>query len=186
MVTAAGSEPVSFSWRDRLGLLAAALSGMAVQLDWLAVDLALDRIAHDFAQSDTDLEWVLTGFMLAFVGLLPVAGWLADAHGRPRTVIQGTAVFLVGSIGCALAPDAAWLVVGRVLPGAGGALVAPGSDATIAGVFHGRCKSVAFGFVMGAAGAGAALRPVVEASSRSSVGATSSSSTYRSASSRSP
>ncbi|MFE5537935.1 MFS transporter [Streptomyces sp. NPDC056519] len=100
-------------------------------------------------------------FMLAFVGLLPVAGWLADAHGRPRTAIQGMAVFLVGSIGCALAPDAAWLVAGRVLPGAGGALVAPGSDATIAGVFHGRCKSVAFGFVMGAAGAGAALGPVV-------------------------
>ncbi|MEV6319475.1 MFS transporter [Streptomyces sp. NPDC051776] len=151
----------AFSWRERLGLCAAALSTLVVQLDWLAVNLALPQIAHDFSQSVTNLQWVLSGFMLAFGGLLPLAGRLVDAYGRRRLTICGMGAFMASSGVCAAAPDVAWLIIGRVLQGAGGAFVVPGSVAMIAGSFEGRRKNIGMGFVMGAAGAGAALGPFV-------------------------
>ncbi|MEU6083980.1 MFS transporter [Streptomyces sp. NPDC047108] len=151
----------AFSWRERLGLCAAALSTLVVQLDWLAVNLALPQIAHDFSQSATNLQWVLTAFMLAFGGLLPIAGRFTDAYGRRRMTIYGMGVFMVSSGICAAAPNVAWLVIGRALQGAGGAFVVPGSVAMIAGVFEGRRKNIGMGFVMGASGAGAALGPFI-------------------------
>ncbi|RSS60600.1 MFS transporter [Streptomyces sp. WAC06614] len=154
-------RPASFSWRERFALLAAALSTMAVQLDWLAVNLSLTRIARDFSQPVTDLQWVLTAYMLAFGGLLPFAGWLADARGRRRATIYGMVVFLVGSVVCATAGDLVVLVVGRVVQGVGGALVVPGAVAMISGMFRGRLKNRGLAFVLGAAGAGAALGPLV-------------------------
>ncbi|MFF4369325.1 MFS transporter [Streptomyces sp. NPDC001594] len=152
---------VSFTWKEKLGLLAAALSVLIVQLDWLAVNLALPRIAHEFSQSVTDLQWVLTGFMLAFGGLLPVAGWLADAYGRRRMTIYGVLVFIVSSLICATSRNVEWLVTGRVLQGAAGAFIVPGSIAMISGAFEGRLKSTGLAFVLGAAGTGAAFGPLV-------------------------
>ncbi|MEV6319435.1 MFS transporter [Streptomyces sp. NPDC051776] len=151
----------AFSWRDRLGLCAAALAALVVQLDWLAVNLALPRISAEFSQSTTNLQWVISSFMLAFGGLLPIAGRLTDAYGRRRMTIYGTLTFMVSSGICAVAPDLLWLIIGRVLQGVGGAFVAPGSVAMISGVFEGRRKNVAIGFVMGASGAGAAFGPFV-------------------------
>lgn len=161
MVSSDRREPISFSGRDRLGLLAAALSAMAVQLDWLAVNLALTRISHEFSVAVTDLQWVITGFMLAFGGLLPLAGRLVDAYGRRRMTIYGMVFFILSSLVCATAPNVTWLVTGRVLQGVGGAFVVPGAIAMIAGAFEGRRKSVGLAVVMGAAGTGAAFGPLV-------------------------
>ncbi|MFG2196122.1 MFS transporter [Streptomyces sp. NPDC048639] len=150
-----------FTWRERLGLCSAAVAVLVVQLDWLAVNLALPRIASYFSRPATDLHWIITGFMLAFGGVLPLTGRLIDAHGRRLVTIYGMATFLAGSAVCAAAPDVLWLIAGRVGQGVGGAFVVPGAVGMISAVLEGHQKDVGLGFILGAAGAGAAFGPFI-------------------------
>ncbi len=106
-----------------------------VLLDVSIVTVALPTIQAGLRASLADLQWVVDAYTLPFAVLLLTAGTLGDRFGRKRLFLVGLGVFTVGSALCGLAPDLGWLIAGRVLQGAGGAALAPGSLSLLASAF---------------------------------------------------
>ena len=88
-------------------------------LDVNASVVALPSIARDFGLSESDLQWVVTAYVLVFAGCLLVSGRLADTYGRRRVFALGLGVFTAASLACGLAPGAAALVRGARSAGPG-------------------------------------------------------------------
>src|SRR5215210_3875446 len=96
-------EPDTF----RRGPLAVLLTGtFLIVLDFFVVNVALPSVQRDLDADPTTLEWLVAGYGLTFGGLLLVASRLADRWGRRRVFVLGTALFVLSSAVCGLAPDA--------------------------------------------------------------------------------
>lgn len=90
-----------------------------------AVTIALPELRDGLDMSPSGLGWVVNGYVVAFGGLLMVAGRVGDRFGRVRTFTAGTVLFGSASIGCALAQEGWQLITFRVAQGVGAALIAP-------------------------------------------------------------
>jgi EmrB/QacA subfamily drug resistance transporter len=145
----------------RVALVATvAASGMA-SLDATIVNVALPHIGKDFDASVSSLQWVLTGYLLALASLILLGGALGDRYGRRKVFLIGTIWFSLASILCGLAPNVQFLIVARVLEGAGAALLTPGSLAIIQASFRANDRSKAVGAWSGLGGAFGAIGPFV-------------------------
>jgi EmrB/QacA subfamily drug resistance transporter len=132
------------------------------QVDTQAVNLALPAIHRQLAGDFSGLQWVVDGYNVAFTALLLTGGTLGDRYGRRLLFRMGVAVFVLGSAGCALAPTIAVLLVGRVVQGAGAALMLPQSLAILATAFPGRReRNRAMAAWSVVAGAGLAIGPTL-------------------------
>ncbi|HEX3514424.1 MAG TPA: MFS transporter, partial [Trebonia sp.] len=80
---------------------------------------------RDFGVATSVVQWVVTGYAIAFSGLLILGGRAADMLGRRRIFIVGLVVFSLASLAGGLAGDPVLLVASRIVQGAGAALVAP-------------------------------------------------------------
>src|SRR3954451_15806187 len=107
-----------------------------VVLDFFIVNVALPSIASGLGAGDTALEWVVTGYGLAFATLLIAGGRLGDRFGRRRVYAGGLAAFSAASAACGLAPSAEALIVARMAQGAAGAIAMPQVPATIGVVYR--------------------------------------------------
>jgi EmrB/QacA subfamily drug resistance transporter len=96
-----------------------------VVLDFTIVNIALPSMERDFGVATSVVQWVVTGYAIAFSGLLILGGRAADMLGRRRIFIVGLVVFSLASLAGGLAGDPVLLVASRVVQGAGAALVAP-------------------------------------------------------------
>lgn len=131
-----------------------------VILDTSIVNVALPQIGVDF-HSITDVEWIVTAYLLALGLAQPPTGWLTDRLGK-RTVFCGCLVlFSVGSLLCALAPNLGTLVGFRVLQGLGGGGMAPVGLAIIYELFPPDRRGTALGIWGIAAMAAPAVGPVL-------------------------
>ena len=92
---------------------------LIVQMDWFALNLALPPIAEDFGVAPTDLQWIVSGYMLAIGALMVTAGRLADIYGRRKIIVIGLVVFGALSAVCGAAQDETWLIAARVVQGVG-------------------------------------------------------------------
>jgi EmrB/QacA subfamily drug resistance transporter len=99
-----------------VGLMLAMFLGA---LDQTIVATALPTIGRHFGDLG-DLSWVVTAYLLTGTAVTPLYGKLADIHGRRLTLLAAIAIFVVGSLACALAPSMAALIGGRALQGLGG------------------------------------------------------------------
>lgn len=88
-------------------------------LDQTIIATALPTIGHELGDFE-HLPWVVTSYLLASTAVTPLYGKFSDIHGRRLTMLIGIAVFIVGSIACALAPNMVALVLARGLQGIGG------------------------------------------------------------------
>ncbi|MGH6980958.1 MAG: MFS transporter, partial [Stellaceae bacterium] len=88
-------------------------------VDQTIVGAALPTIGRDFGDLQ-NLPWVVTTYLLTGTAVTPVIGKLSDIHGRRVAMLGATAVFLLGSIVCALAPSLLVLILGRAVQGIGG------------------------------------------------------------------
>jgi EmrB/QacA subfamily drug resistance transporter len=111
--------------RRRLGLALILTAAFMVVLDFSIVNVALASIEREFGFSASAVQWIVTGYAIAFGGLLILGGRAADTFGRRRMFIIGLAVFSAASLAGGLAHDPVLLVASRVIQGAGAALVAP-------------------------------------------------------------
>jgi len=102
-----------------------------VVLDFTIVNIALPSIEHDFGLRTSAVQWVVTGYAIAFSWLLILGGRAADLLGRRRTFVAGLIVFSLASLAGGLAGDPVLLVAARVVQGAGAALVAPAAISLI-------------------------------------------------------
>ncbi|HWI73166.1 MAG TPA: DHA2 family efflux MFS transporter permease subunit [Baekduia sp.] len=108
---------------DRLIALAILCTGFFMTiLDTTIVNVALPSIQADLGFSPSQLAWVLNAYLIAFGGLLLLAGRLGDLLGRRRVFLIGVWVFVLASAACGLATTQETLVAARFAQGAGGAL----------------------------------------------------------------
>ena len=115
---AAGVPPHHTSLRAIFPTVAAASSGFAiVQLDVTVVNVAIPSLGHSFGSSVHGLQWIVDAYALSFAALLLTSGTLADRFGSRRLFAYGLALFLLASLGCALAPSLAALIAARVAQG---------------------------------------------------------------------
>jgi EmrB/QacA subfamily drug resistance transporter len=91
-------------------------------LDGTIVTVALPSIRSDLGFSQSSLAWVVNAYMIAFGGLLLLAGRLGDLAGRRRMFVAGLAVFTAASLWCGLSGSQAMLIVARFVQGAGAAM----------------------------------------------------------------
>ena len=99
-----------------VGLLVAML---LAALDQTIIATALPTIGRELGDLE-HLPWVVTSYLLAATAVTPLYGKFSDIHGRRITLLIGIAIFIVGSIACALAPTMLALILARGLQGLGG------------------------------------------------------------------
>jgi MFS family permease len=148
------SSTVRFSGRKLRMLLCCAGAPFLIMLDTNIVAVSLPSIARDLHGGFTDVEWVVSAYILPFAALLMPAGALADRLGRRRMLIIGLSIFTFASFLCGAAPNLATLNGARALQAVGAALQLTSSLAVVAQGFepHERDRVYAiWGTVMGMA-----------------------------------
>jgi EmrB/QacA subfamily drug resistance transporter len=95
---------------------------LMIVLDVTVVNVALPSIQDDLGFSQSSLAWVVNAYMIAFGGLLLLAGRFGDILGRKNVFIVGLGVFTVASLLCGLAQNQELLVAARFVQGVGGAM----------------------------------------------------------------
>ncbi|TDO17912.1 EmrB/QacA subfamily drug resistance transporter [Mycobacterium sp. BK086] len=148
-------------WGSKWILAAVSIALFCVQIDYFAVNLALPRIAADLDTTTTDLQWVISVYMLTLGAFMVPAGRIGDIFGRRRALLAGIALFGVASVGCAIAPDAGLLIAARAVQGIGAALIFPVSVSVLTNAYSAQESSRAIGLAYGIAGLGNAAGPVV-------------------------
>jgi EmrB/QacA subfamily drug resistance transporter len=108
--------------RRWVALYVLCLGMLMIVLDATIVNVALPTIQDDLGFSQSDLAWVVNAYLIAFGGLLLLAGRLGDLIGQRRIFLSGLAVFTTASLVCALAQSQGVLVGARFVQGIGGAL----------------------------------------------------------------
>jgi EmrB/QacA subfamily drug resistance transporter len=130
-------------------------------LDVSVTNVALPSIGDATGAGPSELQWVISGYTLAF-GLVPVlAGRLGDDHGRRRMFQIGVGGFAVTSALSGLAPTAGILIAMRVLQGISGGLINPQVSGLVQQMFRGADRGRAFGTLGTTVGLGTALGPLV-------------------------
>lgn len=116
-----------------------------VVLDSTIVNVALHQIGEDLG-APTQIEWVVTAYLLAVCASQPATGWLADRLGRKSVFLASLVAFTIASVLCAAAPSLGWLVCFRVLQGLGGGALMPVGMTMVLELFprshHGRAVSI--------------------------------------------
>jgi DHA2 family methylenomycin A resistance protein-like MFS transporter len=111
------------------------LGVLVAQLDTSVVNLALARLRTSLSSDTYMLRWFVDAYNLTFATAILSAGGLGDRIGRRRLFVIGIALFTVGSLACALAPNAAWLVAARAFTGLGAAFEIPATLALLSLAF---------------------------------------------------
>lgn len=143
-------------------LLITCMGLFMVLLDASIVTVALPTIQTSLHAGLSDLQWVVDSYTLPFAVLLLTAGTLGDRFGRKRLFLIGLAVFTLGSVLCGFAPTSGWLIVGRVVQGAGGGALSPGSLSVLASAFpEPRERAQAIGLWSGVSGIALAAGPLI-------------------------
>jgi EmrB/QacA subfamily drug resistance transporter len=151
--------------RQRWTLVATIIGSGAVFLDGTIVNLALKRIGQELPTTVVGVlegqTYIVSGYLAILAALLIVAGGLSDHYGRRLVYSIGLASFAVTSALCGLAPTMEAMVVFRLMQGAAGALLVPGSLAIITHAFDGSSRGRAFGIWASATSGLAVVGPII-------------------------
>lgn len=141
-------------------LLAVCIASFLEPLATTVVTVSLPHIQRTTGAGFTDLQWVLSAYVLTFAALVLTGGALADRFGRKRIFITGLWIFIAASVMCGLANTSFMLIIGRAAAGTGSAFMLSAGLALIVQVFHGRERVRAFAIWGVVVGAGSALGPL--------------------------
>ena len=146
----------------RLGLtlIAASLCIFVVQLDFFALNLALPKMASELDTTTTNLQWVISGYMLATAASLIPGGRLGDIFGRKRMLIVGLAIFGLASLGAGLAPNADVVIGFRIVQGVGAGMLFPLAIAVISAAYPPERTMRAIGNAYGIGAVAMAIGPL--------------------------
>jgi MFS family permease len=138
-----------------LALIVVCAAQFVLQLDFSVVNVALPSIKGGLGFSNSDLQWIVTGYALTFGALLLFGGRAGDLFGQRKTLLLGLVVFGIGSIGGGLAPTPETLIGARFVQGAAGALISPAALSSLTLLFpDGPGRIRALGIWQGATAAG--------------------------------
>lgn len=134
---------------------------MMAALDSSIVNVSVPKIMADFGVGVDDIEWIITGYMLAFASLMPLTAWLRDRVGHKSLYAASLVVFTLGSVLCGLAWNLPSLIVARVIQALGGGAITPTGMAMIAEVFDPEERGKAMGYWGVGVIAGPAIGPTL-------------------------
>src|SRR5687768_17872981 len=110
---------------DRVVALIIAVALFMENMDSTVIATSLPAIAVDIGTNPLALKLAVTSYLLSLAVFVPASGWAADRFGA-RTVFRAAiAVFVIGSIGCALSSSLTDFVIARIVQGIGGAMMTP-------------------------------------------------------------
>jgi EmrB/QacA subfamily drug resistance transporter len=141
-VSAKGGVPYPRRWLAAVVMVGAVLMDM---IDITIVNVALPTIGRDLDASGTELEWVVSAYMLAFAAVLITAGSFGDLLGRKRIFCGGIAAFGLASLAAGAAQDPGPLIAARVVQGAAAAAMVPQLLGTYRVIFDRAERGKAFG-----------------------------------------
>jgi EmrB/QacA subfamily drug resistance transporter len=152
-------ELVLGSARGRMALVATVAASAMASLDATVVNVALPHIGKDLGATVSQLQWVLTGYLVSLASLILLGGALGDRFGRRKVFLIGVVWFALASVLCGAAPNIGMLIAARVLEGVGGALLTPGSLAILQASFRQSDRAPAVGAWSGLGGVAGAIGP---------------------------
>ncbi len=126
-------------------------------LDSTVANLALDTIRTDFDAPLAKVQWVATGYLIAFAVSLPLTGWLGRRFGQSRLWAASTLAFLVASVLCGLSGELDMLIAARCMQGFAAGLMVPAGQALLSSLVDRR----QLGRLMGTVGFAVALGPAL-------------------------
>ncbi|RKE23202.1 MFS transporter [Streptomyces sp. TLI_171] len=156
--TATATTPEVRRWR---ALAVCLVAGFMTLLDVSIVNVALPSVRSGLHMSEAGLQWVLSGYSLAFGLVLVPAGRLGDAIGRRPVFLTGLALFTATSALAGAAQNEIWLVVARLLQGMAGGLLVPQVSGFIQQLFRGGERARAFGLLGTTIGFSTAVGPLL-------------------------
>ena len=113
-------------------------------LDSSIANVSLPHIAGSLGATYDEATWILTSYLVSAAIVLPVSGWLSTVIGRKRFYMICVTLFTVCSFLCGIAPNLPFLIVARVLQGAGGGGLQPSEQAILADTFTVEKRGIAF------------------------------------------
>jgi len=151
--SAGKSDPENYKWIV-MGLVMAGT--LMAALDSSIVNVSVPAIMADYGASVDEIEWIITGYMIAFATLMPLTAWFRDRVGYKSLYVASLVVFTVGSLLCGMAWNVPSLIVARIIQALGGGAITPTGMAMISEVFapHERGKAMGIwgmGVIMGPA-----------------------------------
>ncbi|WP_327665119.1 MFS transporter [Streptomyces sp. NBC_00498] len=153
----AGYTPDPQRWQ---ALWVTLVAGFMSLLDVTIVAVALPTIQRDLDASPAQVQWVVSGYALAFALALVTAGRLGDALDRRRIFLLALGGFVLCSAACGAAPTVTLLVVARLAQGLAAGFMAPQNSAFIQQLFRGAERGRAFGLFGATVGVSSAIGPL--------------------------
>ncbi len=135
-------EPHPHRWRI-LGV--SLVVGFMALLDVSIVNVAIPSMRTGLDTSSATVQWVVSGYALAFGLTLVAGGRLGDAYGRRRMMLVGLVCFVASSVAVGFAPNVETVIGARLLQGASAGLLTPQNSGLIQQLFRGRERARAFG-----------------------------------------
>lgn len=130
-------------------------------LDVSIVNVALPTIRTGLGASESDLQWIVSGYALTFGLVLVPAGRLGDAHGRRNLFVLGVGLFTLASAAAGLAQTAGFLIATRLIQGIGAGIMNPQISGLIQQLFRGAERGRAFGLLGTTIGISTAVGPLL-------------------------
>jgi EmrB/QacA subfamily drug resistance transporter len=140
--------------RKRLVLVAMIFTVAMMFIDQTIVAIAVPELQKDLSLTSTGLQWIVNGYLLSLSALFALGGRLSDIVGHRRMVVIGVVIFATASALCGATPEdgiaETWIIVFRVIQGAGAAIMFPAALATVIGSFplHERGGAMAIFFAV--------------------------------------
>ncbi len=144
-----------------LALFAIGIATVTIANDFSAINVALPTMEGDFHTNINTIQWVVNAYALTFGVMIVTGGRLADMFGRRQAFFLGAAIFAVFSATGGAAPNESILIATRALMGIGGALMLPAIIGMTYAILPEDKAGLAGGVIMGAAGLGNAIGPLV-------------------------
>lgn len=129
-------------------------------IDAFIVYVTVPSIKVNLHATDSQVEWVITAYLLAYAVLLVTGGRLGDIYGRKRVFILGMIGFIITSFSCGISFQPDWLIISRVLQGASAACMIPQVLSTIQVNFEGPKRALVLGIYGAVIGLGSILGQV--------------------------
>ncbi|HHQ0309284.1 TPA: MFS transporter [Listeria innocua] len=146
--------------RKTLALISIMLGAFISLLDTTIVNVALPDITTALHATSETIEWVISGYALAFGLVLILAGRLGDKFGRKNIYIIGITLFLIMSVTAGFADSENSLIISRVIQGLAAGLFFPQINATIMDMYSGKSLGEIFGILGSVIGVGTAIGPL--------------------------
>jgi EmrB/QacA subfamily drug resistance transporter len=156
------NPPAEFLYRNKWRIFGVMMIGWAMSLlDISIVNISIPELQDEMSTDIATVTWVINAYNIVFAVLLVSMGRLADQFGRKRFFVLGLAIFTIGSALCAAAWSVEWLIVFRVIQGAGAGVLAPLGFAITVLVFPPEQRGRGLALIAVVALVSSALGPVI-------------------------